>query len=287
MTVIYRGGRLFCMKYTIGSFNMHNLGKNAQKNGRNLQKIANIIKDEKFDIIALQEISTGEAFTQNDGILEKLGNDYDFRRGNAHGDGLGFLWKKNRLKLLEEPQILIPEKEGHKISKGGYYGRFTPYGLSEEEIFEFRLISIHIIFGNNSDTRRKELDFWLKDIFPRYSIDKNNKLIQNCAIVCGDYNLELFEPGRNKDNCIYTDSEGIITSEKYDNMKIKTIQDQPTTISNSKDDYACNYDHFSFNYDRFQKLSYKLMDCGCNYEDLQKFKREVSDHIPIKMEIEI
>lgn len=54
------------MGYRIGSFNLHNLGFSAidkKENKRNLRKIAEIIREEKFDVVALQEIlSEGKAF---------------------------------------------------------------------------------------------------------------------------------------------------------------------------------------------------------------------------------
>ena len=54
------------MGYNIGSFNLHNIGVNAllNNNPRDLAKIATIIKNEGFDVVALQEIrSEGKAFT--------------------------------------------------------------------------------------------------------------------------------------------------------------------------------------------------------------------------------
>ena len=272
------------MSYIIGSFNMCKLGKNADNEGRNLQRIADIIQNENFDVIALQEISTGETFTQENGILQRLGNNYEFRRGNAHGDGLGFLWKKARFRLIEEPKILDEERIKHNLSKAAYYGRFIPIELSAERSFELCLICIHIIFGNDFNLRRQELDVWLKDVLPRYSTINNGK---KCTILCGDYNLELFRTGRNKEKCIVTTTEDIIELEK-NNMRIKTVQDQPTTISGVVDNYTSNFDHFSFDNDLFQSMfSYRIIDCGYNYDDLQTFKREVSDHIPIKMEIDL
>ena len=54
------------MGYKIGSFNLRNLGLTAlgNENARDLKKIADIIRKENFDVVALQEIlSEGKAFT--------------------------------------------------------------------------------------------------------------------------------------------------------------------------------------------------------------------------------
>ena len=46
------------MGYKIGSFNLRNLGLTAlgNENARDLKKIADIIRKENFDVVALQEI---------------------------------------------------------------------------------------------------------------------------------------------------------------------------------------------------------------------------------------
>ena len=63
------------MGYNIGSFNLHNIGVNAllNNNPRDLAKIATIIKNEGFDVVALQEIrSEGKAFTLEKQNLKKI-----------------------------------------------------------------------------------------------------------------------------------------------------------------------------------------------------------------------
>ena len=76
------------MEYKIGSFNMRNLGKSALGDERDLRKIAEIIRKEGFDVVALQEVlSEGQAFytsthTKNS-ILMELGNDWDFMWANG------------------------------------------------------------------------------------------------------------------------------------------------------------------------------------------------------------
>ena len=59
------------MKYRFGSFNMNNMGMSAMT-GRDFDRIAEIIKRENLDVVALQEIlSEGKA-------LEKLLEDISF-----------------------------------------------------------------------------------------------------------------------------------------------------------------------------------------------------------------
>ena len=63
------------MGYKIGSFNLKNIGLTAlgNKNERDLKKIAEIIKREKFDVVALQEVlSEGKAFTSSYGTKNSI-----------------------------------------------------------------------------------------------------------------------------------------------------------------------------------------------------------------------
>ena len=78
------------MGYKIGSFNLRNLGLSAMGNGnsRSLRTIARIIRDQGFDVVALQEVlSQGKAFMSEDyakkSILMELGPDWDFSWADA------------------------------------------------------------------------------------------------------------------------------------------------------------------------------------------------------------
>ena len=115
------------------------------------------------------------------------------------------------------------------------------------------------------------------------------------TIMLGDYNLELQRPGRSVRAVIFTDENDITVSEKYDNMKIQTVQDELTSLRREKSDdgsfYVSNFDHFSFDYAEFKKLQkvWKRIDCVQKYYkgDNEKYFDEVSDHIPVMMKIEL
>ena len=308
--------------YTIGSFNMHNLGFNVafRSDGRNLKKIDEIIHDEQFDIVALQEVlNEGRAFTYQTpegfkkSILHELGeSNYDFiwadsqsDENNNRAEGYAFLWNKRRLRLVEtetdrgirlsEPTMLAKTKG---IIRAPFYGRFTPQGLPGGTNFELRLICIHNYYGsrNSEDIykRRNELDVLLKEVYPRWSKKVYKNDIPHYTVLLGDYNLELARPNRRSYN-ILTDENDIVVSEKYDNMKIQTVQEDLTSLKRDKSDdgtfYVSNFDHFSFDYDEFKKLKkvWKRVDCVQKYYngDNEKYFDEISDHIPVMMKIEL
>lgn len=101
------------MGYRIGSFNLRNLGLTAlgQKSERSLKMIAEIIKREKFDVVALQEVlSEGKAFISPNyakrSIMMELGPGWDFQWANAEtsladtrNEGYAFVWNTRRLRL--------------------------------------------------------------------------------------------------------------------------------------------------------------------------------------------
>lgn len=87
--------------------------------------------------------------------------------------------------------------------------------------------------------------------------------------------------------------------------KIKTVQDEKTTLKRRFDNddqdadasayagegYANNYDHFSYDFDRFSRIQIdvKRIDavatyCGGNFET---YFKTVSDHVPIVMEMSL
>ena len=303
---------------------MHNLGFNVAfgKDGRNLQKIAQIIHDENFDIIALQEVlSEGKAFTFQTpegfkkSILHELGeSNYDFiwadaqsEENNNRSEGYAFLWNKRRLRLVEtetdrgsrlsEPTMLAKIKG---IIRAPFYGRFTPQGLPGGTNFELRLLCIHNYYGNNSYTeaynrRRKELDILLKEVYPQWSKKVYKNDMPHYTVLLGDYNLELIRPGRSTRAGIFTQENDIVVSSRYDNMEIQTIQDELTSLKREKSDdgsfYVSNFDHFSFDYNEFKKLQkvWKRVDCVQKYYngDNEKYFDEVSDHVPVMMKIEL
>lgn len=318
--------------YKIGSFNLKNLGISSlgEHNERDLQKIAEIIKKENFDVVALQEIlSGGKAFISTDytkkSILMEMGPNWDFRwaeveTGNdPRCEGYGFLWNKRRLRLSTAkladgsvrtyyPRILrqgIIVREDMK--RRPYYARFTPEGMHGGCFMEIRLICVHTYYGKDTlEDRRirdKELDIIIKEIYPQISDRVYGNNMPAYTIILGDYNVELlrdWKEGMKRQNPSYlkADAQDIIEATAWGKKKIKTVQDQFTTLKKADSlnaeklgGYAHDYDHFSFEERRFESISMKVKRVDavrkyCN-SDFDKYFRTVSDHVPIMMEIEI
>ena len=325
------------MAFRIGSFNMRNIGLAAlsDDNSRDIEKIARIIRNEEFDVVALQEVlSEGKAiFSEKYAektILWELGSDWDFRWADAETsgadkrhEGYAFVWNKKRLRLssaiLDDgtERIFNPRicrvKYGNMIRKP-YYARFTPKGTFASIPIEIRLLCIHTFFGQNDNladrlVRQRELDTLLKEIYPQIADRVYKDDLPSYTIVLGDYNAELYRPWHDllerPKKAMYIDD--VVIAHNWDDMAIKTVQDQLTTLKGSSsqedDEYspsdeskanrlAHNYDHFSYeDSERFDELSIKCkrIDAIRKYtdDDADKYRREISDHLPIMLSIEI
>lgn len=336
------------MGYKIGSFNVRNLGLSALGNERDLRLIAEIIKREQFDVVALQEVlSEGKAFTNvnskwtKKSIMMELGKDWDFQWADVEAEndrrheGYAFLWNKKRLRLATtklvdgeirtfNPRVCRMNKE--EMIRQPYYARFTPQGKLGGSNFEIRLICVHTYYGKDTkedrERRQHEIDVLLKDIYPQVSDRVYKDQYPAYTILLGDYNVELrrnwhSDLMRNKEPAyLVADEKDVVVSKKWNNRRIKTVQDQLTTLKtnvpeNEQDQltalksnispngqeqyatrgYANNYDHFSYEESRFEDVHMKVRRvdavrkyCGDSFE---KYYKTVSDHIPIMMEIDL
>lgn len=306
------------MSYRIGSFNLKNLGQTAmgKEHPRDLAKIAEIIRKEDFDVVALQEVlSEGKALSLEQdsvkrSILYELGtSEWDFAWAHAESEtdprseGYAFLWKKKRFRLpvakLENgtkrtfyPRICRLRRD--LMTRKPYYARFVARG---GPYFEIRLLCVHTHFTDKVQ-RRQELDNLLKEVYPQVEDRVYYKGRPSYTIILGDYNAELRRLFINTSGFYVADIE---TADRWGGKKIKTVQDEKTTLRRKFDNddqdadasayagegYANNYDHFSYDFDRFSRIQIdvKRIDavatyCGGNFET---YFKTVSDHVPIVM----
>lgn len=297
---------VFVVSYRIGSFNCLNFGRNAEKD---INVFIDIIRKEEFDIIALQEIKGLNALNrilnflplnQWEGIADNISNDY------------AFIWNKNRICLAKseddvsriyQPRIYrqykINQKDGQtRLIRDPYYGRFFPIGGGAPFI-ELRIINCHIRFGKNENSlydigtvqmRRNELNVLVKSIYAKEADKRYGNNRPAYTILLGDYNLNC------KDSiATFPYLEEIIEIDGREIKRVVTKQNQLTTlkkqIKNNETPFLNNYDHFSYDMDRFDDVSVdcKRVDAVDLYssKDYEKYKKCVSDHLPIKMELSL
>lgn len=270
------------MQYKIASFNMNNWSLISKKD---FEKIAEIIIEEKLDVVALQEIlSEGKGILRMQKELEQCVkynlHNWDFRwdypresvdsdkmSKDRRGEGYAYLWNKKRFKLLEyskmgkirifNPRIINSLSNDVNVdcsffARTPYYIRLQPlYG----GFFELRLVNVHIYYGKDNsistiNKRKNEFDTIVQSIYPEISQKRYGQNRVAYTIAMGDYNLNIFSPLVQTKNAylseVFTYSDGEKTAQ------ILTVQDQLTTLKNSDTEKdSDNETRYGNNYDHF------------------------------------
>ena len=312
------------MRFRFGSFNMMNMSKTAVTK-REFARIAEIINKEQLDVVAFQEIlSQGQAL---DYLLRYNLPGWEIRwaepsessdlskNKDKRGEGYAFAWKTRRIKLassstdngerIYEPRIVHEalRYDASLFARTPMYARFVPVNGG---FFEFRLINVHLHFGNNTKTeiekRKEEFDFLIKRVYPTISMERrygNNR--EAYTIIMGDYNLNLYMPRGEAEKRI---NKNTYIPARYDSghQVIATVQDELTTLKCAEMDeffpdedpsrgYAQNYDHFSFDIRLFEaegiKYTTRRIDAVRKYcnDDFEMYRAKISNHVPVVLEI--
>lgn len=136
--------------YRIASFNLYKFSANTEKE---LSEVSQIIRENKVDILAIQEIFSKDAL---DNLLNELNAKGHVRwdgrwdspnsRSVSAAEGYAFIWNKDCIELSQnrygkvfEPRIhnQYPHRDGIELIRNPYYGRFV--------IKENRMTVNHII----------------------------------------------------------------------------------------------------------------------------------------------
>lgn len=212
------------------------------------------------------------------------------------------------------------------MNRRPFYARFTPNETPGGGPFiELRLLCVHTYYGKDTkldrEIRQKELDVLMTDIYPQVADRVYKGNMPHYTLLMGDYNVELHRPWkdemRKKENAerllqgkspvakpysLRADADDIVESSAWGKRRIKTVQDQFTTLKSKDKDgqmtpdfegrgYAHDYDHFSFEESQFEGVKMKAhrVDAVRKYcnDDFEQYLKKVSDHIPIMMEIEL
>lgn len=298
----------------IGSFNMRKWGENSK---RDIEIIANMIRDEELDVVAFQEIFIKQELIQLelqqlvnyhlpmwDCCWDKPSQTTDSTNAVIHnesGEGYAYIWNKRKFKLAEvEAQGEHQEFKPKIINRSdvnidcSHFAR-TPYYIRLEPCYggfwELRLINIHIYFGTNSlsSITKRQIEYadLTQKIYPQISQIRYGNSRPAYTIAMGDYNLNIIRP-LSKVESPEASLIDVITIPKYG--QVKTIQEQLTVLKQIEG-YSNNYDHFEYSPD---KMSFSLVSCraidavnkyyGGNF---QEYKARISDHLPIVMEFKL
>ena len=294
------------MSYKIGSFNIQNFTvSSSTKREINYEKIAEIIQSEKFDIIALQEVLKRDAVKQLVGILGESKWEFRFDIPETYAgksEGYAYIWNNRRIDIVKDdnnPMIYKRYTSHYQYGSQGlarapYVIRLTPIHVPKAE---FRLINTHIAFNKSAnygekistaDLRKKEYEILTQDVYRLVSMQRYG---DNCAaytFMMGDYNLCLSG----------TETKIKDTVEVYmaKNLSLITVQDKKTTLKKSgtagvDDVYSQDYDHFTFDkcYKEKMRIQEDRIEAVGRYcdNDMETYRTKISDHVPIKIVIEL
>jgi len=303
------------MIYNIGSFNVRNLNYPVSKGGtRSFDTIASIIKKEEFAVVALQEVLSYKVWDQ---LKMHLGDDWQFAwerplpkfgesKADPRGEGYAYIWNSKKLDLVEidvdgETRRFMPRiwqqyrKQGTRLVREPYYARFTPTGKNAGCFCEIRLINTHIVYGDNSILgeclRYEEFLKVASNVYENIANKRYGNNMPSYVIVLGDYNLSLqkltqkpvtVSVGNSPSEC---GIEEIVTRQG-ELTTLNHIQQEDGTYTS---DFANNYDHFSFiqSYEQIMHIKISRVDVTKYCAELSKYWETVSDHVPIKMAINL
>lgn len=315
------------MSYIIGSFNLLKMDfKSNEETKKNFDKIANIIREEKFDVIALQEVIAEIAVKELVNHLGTMYWDYVFQPSkitaskDAQKEGYAFIWKKRRLHLVDAKSAVEVKDEyrikqnnsGEYIHQGSLVRpplviRLTPQGLLGGSNFELRLINTHIAFNSpvncadqygDAALRKMELKVLAEEVYRKVSSKRYGTNLPAYTILMGDYNLCLAGGGNPvvEEIIDITNSRKLRTVQKEKTSLKQTVSFYSTVdlnmehdidIKTDTDNYSNNYDHFSYEItldDKMSLIATRVEALGKYYNnDLETYRKEISDHVPIKL----
>ena len=242
-------------------------------------------------------------------------------------EGYAFIWKKRKFNLFTRDEIYGPRvvepsiytaykvDEENRLLRDPMWIRLLP---KRGPFCEIRLFNTHIRFSKDGaseeddnmesadentkrgavEARKQELDVLIKRIIS-YNVggDAGNRPVY--CFLLGDYNLNI----KNGINLSPFLRQVVEIKDGKTIKRYVTVQEKKTTLKQAKnvdettmDRYANNYDHFTYDeYRLVDNLGLRL-DCfrvdtlgqdWCKGRDVEKHRKEVSDHVPVGLTVTI
>lgn len=245
----------------IASFNILRLG--ASK--KDMTQTAKILQG--FDIVGLVEVMNKDGVEELVDELNKQGNEkWDYHispfgvGSSKYKEYFAYIYKKDKVKFIKSEGF-------YKNGKSSLLRE--PYGATFKiNNFDFTLVLVHTIYGNNESQRKAE-NFKMVDVYD-YFQDRDKK--ENDIFIAGDFNLyaldESFRP-------LYKHAD-----------KITYAIDPAIKTTIGPKGRANSYDNFFFS----QKYSQEFTGSSGALDfsgDNPKLMREIiSDHIPVFIVVE-
>ena len=245
----------------IASFNILRLGA-AEKD---MVQTAKLLQG--FDLVGLVEVINKKGIEELVDELNKQSPDTweyhisPFGVGSSkYKEYFGYVYKKDKVKFIKSEGF-------YKDGKSSLLRE--PYGATFKiDNFDFTLVLVHTIYGNNESQRKAE-NFKMVDVYD-YFQDKDKK--ENDILIAGDFNLyaldESFRPMyKHKDKITYAIDPAI-----------------KTTIGTKG--RANSYDNFFFSQKYTTEFTGSSGALDFSEKDPQLMRQIISDHIPVFIVVE-
>ena len=307
------------MSYKIGSFNCLNFGSS---HGLKARSIAKIIAEETFDIVALQEVKNSGALKLLLDALRFYPGDWSGDCDEWGSADYAFVWNTKRVRLIKVknrngertvyPHTVTAKGASKVLARAPYCARFEPSQLGVPKI-EIRIINTHIRYGRQkSDSelieqglvalRKAEYTMLTQTIYPTVAGKSiiDNMPTADCrpiyTVMIGDYNLNkrssVAKSPYLEDVYVYGEGERrkVIVTEQSELTTLgqgsvgEDATERTTPLKN-------NFDHVTYDKRRFDGIDIQFgsIDAVSKYSnnDAERYRKEVSDHIPIFVSIEL
>lgn len=243
------------------SWNLENLG--SSKTDKTLTYIANTLKD--YDVVSIQEVVAGyggaQAIAKLADELNRKGAKWDYSISDPTSSSAykteryAFLWKTAVVKLVGKPWL---EKKYHlEIDREPYFATF------EYNEKQFTLANFHAITKNKQPETEIKHFKNLPEQYPTLNI-----------VFIGDFNCPQ--------------SHTVFNSLKKMGYK-PAFENQKTSLKKKCENNNCLSNEFDNIWYNSTKIAIRYPRAIHFYKDFNDFAkaREVSDHIPLAIELEI
>ena len=246
----------------VATWNLYNFGKS--KDAGEVAFIAEALRD--YDVVAIQEVSTGPAGAQAVARLvdelDRRGFDWDYRVSDpTSGDGserYAYLWKPSRARLMG--RAWLEESLADRIDREPYMARFESRRGGGTAL----VASIHAVPRSKDPEREVVL---LSELHDRYDADH--------LVILGDFNLDEDD-----------EAFGGLFRAGYRAV----LDDQPTSLRRKRRDgpqghLANEYDNIFVEAGPLRPSGGGAVDFTRSFNTLREARR-ISDHLPVYVDLQ-
>ncbi len=231
------------------------------KTNDTIGKIAAIIKQGKFDIIAIQEVQDAK-FETLPALSAALGADWEYIESERTGRE-----KKEQYAIFFNPLKLTPKDKIHLYDdmedSWDHFSRDPGYASFSYRGFAFILITCHLDPDTHAAYETERLD----DVYEAVKRKTGNPNI----FVLGDFNLE-----EGPTDIAFRD-EGLLDAEKYPKMKAVLDATHDTTVAGENDETT--YDNILFDSGQFELKAKGVYRFDAEFGE--GYDKAISDHYPV------